>query len=69
MTPLTEYRELVTRFWKMIDSVVLLVLSFALLIVAAVALFCIVGITCFRTWRGGLDRIAAKVTAPKEVTT
>ena len=67
MTPLTEYRELVTRFWKMIDAIVLLVFSLAHLAVSVVVLFCVAWTTVARTGRAHLDRMAERIKAPKEV--
>ncbi len=67
MTPDREWKELRERFWKMIDSIILLLLSLCHLAVAVVILFTVAGITCFRMWRKGLDGIALKITAPKEV--
>ena len=69
MTPLSEYRELVTRFWKLIDAIILLILSALLLVVAGVTLGCTVFITTFTTGRHIVDRQAARIAAPKEVAT
>lgn len=69
MNPLAGYRSLVTRAHAMADNILLLALSLCHLAVAAVILFTVAGTTCFRMWRKGLDGIALKITAPKEVVT
>ena len=67
MTPLTEYRSLVTRSHKMIDSALLLILAALHLAVAALTLFCAVWIAVFRTGRVVIDRRAAKIKTPEEI--
>ena len=65
MTPRTEYDELALCSKTLGSNVLLLLLSFALLIVSAGTLFCTVWITLFRAWRGILDRKTIRISAWK----
>ena len=65
MTPRSEFSDLLTRFRRLIDVALLLVITFSLLIVAAGTLFCTVFVTTFHTGTGILDRAAVRATREK----
>jgi hypothetical protein len=65
VTPRTEYAELVSRAKNLGSNVLLLLLSFALLIVSAGTAFCTVWITLFRAWRGIIDRQTVRISGWK----
>lgn len=65
MNPKQEFAELVDRSGCLMNSVLLLLVSFAHLCVAVSTLFCTVFITVFRLGRTLVDRWTARVTVPK----
>lgn len=65
MNPRTEFADLVSRSRKLTAAALVLIISFALLIVSAGTLFATVFITVFRTAQGAADRMTAKVTVPE----
>ena len=66
MTPHTELQDLIVRSKRLRDAVLLLLITFALLIVAVGTLFCTVFITTFHTGAGILDRATVRATREKE---
>lgn len=65
MNPRDEFKDLLTRSRRLIDAVLLLVITFALLVVAIGTLFCTVFITTFQTIRSAVDRVTARTSVWK----
>jgi hypothetical protein len=65
MTPRTEFNDLIARSRALLDAVLLVLITFALLIVSAGVLFCSIWITVFRTGRMIADRTTARVAIPE----
>ena len=68
MTPMAEFRDLLTRSRRLIDAVLLLIITFVLLIVSAGTLFCTVFVTTFSMGRSVIDRATARVTVVRGAT-
>jgi hypothetical protein len=68
MTPRTEFSDLLTRSRRLIDAVLLFVITFALLIVAIFTLLCTVWITAFVMGRSVLERATVKATVERGAT-
>lgn len=65
MTPSTEFSDLLDRAERMWDATMLLLITFALLIVSSVTLLFTVFITFFSYLRNGANVLTEKVTAGK----
>lgn len=65
MTPRTEFRDFLARSRRLFNAVLLLLITFALLVVAAGTLFCTIWITAFTVSRNTVDRWTTRVTAEK----
>jgi hypothetical protein len=65
MNPREEFKDLLTRSRRLIDAVFLVVITAALLVVAAGTLFCAVFVTTFSTIRSGVDRVTARMSVWK----
>ncbi|MFA6509974.1 MAG: hypothetical protein WCV62_05915 [Candidatus Peribacteraceae bacterium] len=65
MTPKTEWKDLLARSRRLLDAALLLLITFALLIVAAGTLFCVSFTTVFTMGRNTIDRMTARVTVEK----
>jgi hypothetical protein len=68
LTPRTEFTDLVSRSRRLVDAALLLLITFALLIVAAGTLFCTAWITVFTMGRNTIDRATAQVAVKKGAT-
>jgi hypothetical protein len=68
MNPKAEFSELVDRSGSLVNSVLLLLVSFALLVVAIGTLFCNIFITVFTMGRNTIDKATRKVTVEKGAT-
>lgn len=60
MNPREEFKDLLVRSRRLIDAVLLVVITAALLIVSAGTLFCTIFITTFSTLREAVDRMTAR---------
>jgi hypothetical protein len=65
MTPLTEWKDLLSRSRALFSAVLLVFITFALLAVAAAMLFFSVFITTFRTGRVIVEQMTARVAVPE----
>jgi hypothetical protein len=65
MNPKQEFSVLVDRSGSLVNSALLLLVSFALLAVAAGTLFCTVFVTVFTMGRNTVDRWTVKVSVEK----
>ena len=65
MTPRTEFADLVTRSRRLVDAILLLLITFALMMIALGTLFCAVFTTAFVMGRNTVDRMTARVTVEK----
>jgi len=65
MNPKNEFSDLVDRSGGLVNSVLLLLVSFAHLVVAVGTLFCTVFVTVFTMGRNTLERATTKCTVEK----
>jgi hypothetical protein len=65
LNPKQEFSDLVDRSGGLVNSVLLLLVSFAHLMVAVGALFCHIFITVFTMGRNTVDKATARVTVEK----
>jgi hypothetical protein len=65
MNPRTEFRDLISRSRRLFDAALLLLITFALLIVSAGTLFCTIFVTVFTMGRNTIDRTTARVAVEK----
>ena len=65
MNPKQEFSDLVDRGEVLVNSVLLLLVSFAHLLVATGALFCHIFITVFTMGRNTIDKATARVTVER----
>jgi preprotein translocase subunit SecY len=65
MTPLTEWKDLLSRSRNLFSAVLLVFITFALLVVSVVTLFCTCWLTVFRTARGIAEQMTARVAVPE----
>lgn len=61
MNPKDEFKDLLTRSRRLADAALLVVITFALLLVSAGTLFGTVWITVFTMGRNTIDRTTARV--------
>lgn len=65
MTPSTEFSDLLDRTERMWSATLLLMITFALLIVSAVTLFFTMGVTVFSMLRNGANAWTERVTVER----
>jgi hypothetical protein len=65
MTPLTEWKDLLSRSRALFSAVLLVFITFALLAVSVVTLFCTCWLTVFQTCRGIVEQMTARVAVPE----
>jgi hypothetical protein len=65
MNPRTEFRDLLTRSRRLVDAALLLLITFALLIVSAGTLFGTVWVTVFTMGKNTIDRTTERVTVER----
>ena len=65
LSPKEEFSELVDRSGCLVNSVLMLLVMFAHLVVSVGSLFCNVFVTVFRLGRTVVDRITARITIPR----
>jgi hypothetical protein len=65
VNPKQEFSDLVDRSGVLVNSVLLLLVSFAHLMVAVGTLFCTVFVTVFTMSRNTIDKATARVTVEK----
>ena len=68
MNPETEFAELVDRTKRMFSAALLLIITFALLVVSGVTLLFTVFVTVFSMARNGLNKITERATVERGVT-
>ena len=61
MNPKDEFKDLISRSRRLVDASLLLLITFALLIVSAGTLFCTIFVTVFTMGRNTIDRTTARV--------
>ena len=65
MNPKDEFKDLCYRSRRLLDAVLLLIITFALAVVSIGTLFCTIFVTVFTMGKNTIDRTTARVSVEK----